>query len=449
MNAATGTYFDGDSAKACAVTLAATLSGMIVITGPGVEREVPATTIRVSDRLGNVPRFIYLAEGGVIETADNSWVDGILSTQRRGRLAGLIHTLESHQGLAAAGCVVLVALIALGLYFGPPRLARAIAGRVPPAIEARAGTVALASLKRFFAASTLPPRSRKMAELQLARLLPNTPAQDRPRLEFRVMHHDYPNAFALPGNIIVVTDGLMHLSPTDDELAAVLAHELGHLQLHHGMQSVLRNSFALLIVSGVTGDLSTLTSFAAALPVSILTKGYSRDLEREADQYGRDLLLARKIDPKNASAILFKMENVVGGARQSTYLSTHPSHGERQQLFGVLTPKEMAAIRAEGASNPKLTNRVSPIYPLNARINRREARVIVDFLVDETGAVQNAHIVSAGDTEFETQALAAVKQWRFTPGKKDFRVTATHMQVPIVFSLESPAPPAPAPTVVD
>jgi TonB family protein len=449
MNLATGTFFDGESAKGSAVTLAMTASGTIAITGSGVAQEVPPTAVHVSDRLGNIPRFIYVGDRGIVETADNAWVDAFLSAQRRGRLARLIHTLESHQGLATIGCVVLVAALALALYFLPPRLARAIAGRVPPAIEARAGAVALSSLDRFFGRSTLSPAMRKSAELQLVRLLPNTPVKDRPRLEFRVMNHDYPNAFALPGNIIVVTDGLMHLSPSDDELAAVFAHELGHLQLHHGMQSMLRNSFALLIVSGVTGDLSTLTSFAAALPISILTKGYSRDLEREADRYGRDLLLARKIDPKNASAVLFKMESVVGETRQTTYLSTHPSHDERQKIFGALTSQEMAAIRAEGTRIPKLSRHVAPIYPLDARMKDREGRVIVDFVVDENGAVQNAHVVSAGDTDFETQAIAAVKQWRFVPGKKNFRVVSTHMQVPIEFSLKKDNAPLPAPRPVE
>jgi TonB family protein len=449
VNTAIGTLFDGDSAKASEVTLDVTPSGTIVITGPEGAHEVPATAVRVSDRLGNIPRFIYVADRGVVETADNLWVDAFLSERRRGRLARLIHTLESHQGLATTGCVLLVALIALSLYFGPPRLARAIADRVPPAVEERAGTVALSSLNRFFAASTLPLSTRKLAEAQLARLLPNVPAKDRPRLVFRVMYHDYPNAFALPGNIIVVTDGLMHLSPSDDELAAVLAHELGHLTLHHGMQSVLRNSFALLIVSGVTGDLSTLTSFAAALPVSILTKGYARDLEREADRYARELMLARKIDPKNASAILFKMETVIGTSRQSTYLSTHPSDDERQQLFGILTSKEMAAIRATGMSNPKLSHRVSPSYPPTARAKNREGQVIVDFVVDEKGVVQNAHAVGAGDTDFETQAVDAVKQWRFIPGRKDFRAVSTHMQVPINFSLERGNRPVPPPAPID
>ena len=56
-------------------------------------------------------------------------------------------------------------------------------------------------------------------------------------------------------------------------IAAVLAHELGHVERRHGLQSVLRNSAALLVVSTITGDLSTLSTFSATLPFLLLQYG--------------------------------------------------------------------------------------------------------------------------------------------------------------------------------
>lgn len=157
-----------------------------------------------------------------------------------------------------------------------------------------------------------------------------------------------PNAFALPGNVIIVTDELVQLPASDDEIAAVLAHELGHLERRHGLQSLLRGSFAVLLVAAVTGDLSALTSFAGTIPLTILTAGYSRDLEREADRDALGLLRARGINPRAFSSALAKLDDAYASLqRNSTYVSTHPATAERMALFGVISPDERNVVLAD------------------------------------------------------------------------------------------------------
>ncbi|MBI5691959.1 MAG: energy transducer TonB [Verrucomicrobia bacterium] len=77
-----------------------------------------------------------------------------------------------------------------------------------------------------------------------------------------------------------------------------------------------------------------------------------------------------------------------------------------------------------------------PRYPEAARKAKRSGEVLVDFIVDTKGEVRGARAVRSTSKEFEAAAIEAVSKWRFRPGRKGGRDVATHMQVPIVFSLE-------------
>ncbi len=352
MNLATGTYFDGQSARGRTVTLEFSSGTTLRLTGEGLAEDIDLARLRVSDRLGEVPRFLYLPGDATIETSDNTIIDAVLGERQQSRGSRLIHTLESQQRIAVAACFLVLATIGTLGYFGPPVLARAVAQRVPTEIDQRIGTAALVTMRPYFGDSGLTARERGQVQTQLTRLSPPNSPRPHPRIEFRSMNGGLPNAFALPGNVIIVTDELVRLPASDDEIAAVLAHELGHLEKRHGLQSLLRGSFAVLIVASVTGDLSALTSFAGTIPLTILTAGYSRELEREADLYALALLRSRGINPQAFTTALVKLEASRASLnRNSTYLSTHPATEERTALFGKITDAERKAALSAPAAN--------------------------------------------------------------------------------------------------
>jgi predicted Zn-dependent protease len=140
------------------------------------------------------------------------------------------------------------------------------------------------------------------------------------------------NAWCMPGGKMAVYTGLLErLQPSDDELAAVMGHEIAHALREHGRErasQAMAQSIgvgvigALLGVSGTTRDLSQ-----ALLDVTINLPN-SRTHEVEADRIGVELAARAGFDPHAAISLWEKMQKI-GGGQPPQFLSTHPSHESR------------------------------------------------------------------------------------------------------------------------
>jgi protein TonB len=84
---------------------------------------------------------------------------------------------------------------------------------------------------------------------------------------------------------------------------------------------------------------------------------------------------------------------------------------------------------------PQARFQARPQYPFEMRRAGIAGEVVVDFIVDSNGDVQNAYSIKSSQREFESAAVLAVSKWKFKPGRKGGRNVNTHMQVPIVFTL--------------
>jgi protein TonB len=89
--------------------------------------------------------------------------------------------------------------------------------------------------------------------------------------------------------------------------------------------------------------------------------------------------------------------------------------------------------KLDKAPDPKF--QAKPVYPFEMRRAGIAGDVLVDFIVDSNGDVRNAYAARSSQREFEAAAVQAVSKWKFRPGKKGGRAVNTHMQVPIVFTL--------------
>ncbi len=152
------------------------------------------------------------------------------------------------------------------------------------------------------------------------------------------------NAFCMPGGKIVVFTGIMDkLQLSDDELAAIVGHEIGHALLEHGRarmsETVLKNAGINLASAyfGLSHAGSTALASAAQLAVTL---PYSRSHETDSDLVGIELAARAGYDPRAAVNVWKKMGAVSGG-QPPQILSTHPAHGTRIRDLEAAMPQVM------------------------------------------------------------------------------------------------------------
>lgn len=297
------TYFDGRSAVARAVTL--TLAeGVLHVRGDNVAREAPVAELRVSEPMGAAPRLISFPDGAHCEVRDHAGMARMLDAS--GFEDGFVVRLQKRWRWALASVAVTVAAVFAGYHWGLPAFSEWLAFRMPDAVLARLGGGTVETLDRIALGPSKLAESRQLdLTATLARLAPPAEARPRYRLLFRDGKRIGANAMALPDGTIIVTDQLVALAALDEEIIAVLAHELGHVDRRHGLRMLIQGSVVAFVVSFYLGDVS---SVAAGLPTLLLQARYSRDHEREADQYGAALLKANGISPRRLADMLAKLE---------------------------------------------------------------------------------------------------------------------------------------------
>jgi predicted Zn-dependent protease len=330
VSAVQADYFDGARSLRHPVTLL--FSGpRLKLVGQEVDLEYDLASVRISRRVANTPRWVYLPGGGACVTADNAALDryaGESALERR------VHHWESRPAYAVLSLLLIAAVVWFFIDRGVPVVADKIAQRIPAAVESEFGRRTLQALDAsVLKPSTLDADDQRALRESFAQLVALAGVRAGP-LEFRDSPAIGPNAFALPSGIIVVTDQLVDLSDNDDEVLAVLAHELGHVYHRHIMRSILESSATGFIVTSLTGDITSASALAAAAPTILLQTKFSRDNEREADAYAIDLMPRAGIAPANFVHILQRLEEQAKGKGTALpgFLSSHPPTPEREAL---------------------------------------------------------------------------------------------------------------------
>jgi predicted Zn-dependent protease len=169
-------------------------------------------------------------------------------------------------------------------------------------------------------------------------------AVDKPEFEweFTLLQRDEANAFCLPGGKIVVFTGLLDVAKTDDELAAVVGHEVAHAVAEHGAERIYRQQLTQRAVSAASGafadDPENFQRVAALLGAGAqlgLDLPWNREQESEADHIGIIYAARAGYDPEAAIEFWKKMQQASAGKSPPEYLSTHPSSATRvRQLQG-------------------------------------------------------------------------------------------------------------------
>jgi Zn-dependent protease with chaperone function len=243
----------------------------------------------------------------------------LFGTQRRQKTRGRFLGLVS---------LVALAVVGVALYFGTLAAARLAVRALPISVDEKIGAMAAASMT---AGGTLPDThsATVLVRSLVSELRPHSAI---PELDFRVEVIDDPqvNAFALPGGRLFVYTGLIRRAESAEQIAGVLAHEMAHATLRHGLQKVSQSLGIIAAVQLMIGDVGGLVAFGSQVAQESVLTSYSRSAETEADLEGARMLHAAGLDPLVMGEFfeILKHEHEQLPAVLA-WISTHPQHEDR------------------------------------------------------------------------------------------------------------------------
>lgn len=322
-------YYDGRTARRHSVTLTLEAGELLAHGESGLLLRAPLAHVRISEPMGRAPRTLTLADGSYFEVEDSArlrqWLRGAGVAD-----AARAYWMQQWRVVLAALCLMLTLGVA-GYAWGLPVASQWLAGHLPDSVARSASEATLSLMKEqgMLEPSTLTPARQQALRQQIeSTLAPQIATLPGYSLQF---HHSAlgPNAFALPDGAVVVLDPLVELAENDEEIVAVVAHELGHVAHQHGMRQMIQSTVVGVVVGAMLSDLS---SVASTLGAMLLESRYSREFEHEADDYAVHSLRAAGRNPQALASMLARLEKAAGEGEHGgvmSALSSHPETAER------------------------------------------------------------------------------------------------------------------------
>jgi predicted Zn-dependent protease len=164
------------------------------------------------------------------------------------------------------------------------------------------------------------------------KIVQNSDARQTPyQYDFHLLNDpEVVNAFALPGGQVFITQALFNKLDTEDQLAGVFGHEIGHVVARHGAERIAKEE----LTQGLTGAAVVAsgdyhTAQAAQMIAGLISMSYGRDQELASDDLGVRFMTQAGYDPEALIGVMKILEQVSGGQRQPEFLSTHPNPENR------------------------------------------------------------------------------------------------------------------------
>jgi Zn-dependent protease with chaperone function len=326
-------YFDGVSARALPANVAVEGAELRIGLGEQADRRMPLKQVQWPERQRHGARVAHLPDGAALHFDDAAAFDDWAN--RSGIRESWVVGAQQSWRWTLIGAALLVLVCGALYQWGLPWGARAVLAFVPGTVDKEIGDTAMRSIReQWLKPSELPIEKQKSVREAWARAVDR---YGQPGMQIDLHFHKSrigPNAFALPGGDVVLTDEMVKLvDGREDILVGVLAHEAGHVRHRHTMRLLTQ---ATLLGAGTAiafGDFSTLL---AAAPALLGHLGYSRDLEREADEEAIALLKANGLSPALMATMfenLRKYQREKNAPSLPIAFGSHPSDEERVARF--------------------------------------------------------------------------------------------------------------------
>lgn len=286
----------------------------------------------VSEKVGSIPRQIYFPNDWVFIAADQNALDAYLDQHLS---HSWLNRFESSWRWIVGGIFV-TACFSLGFYkFAVPWLTDTISSHLPDSVYESAGQQTLQTLEyAVLKPSTLPEARQAQLNQHFESLISHTAqvnAHGGPKVLLRSWEK-VPNAVTLADGTIIVSDQLVNLLSNDEQLDAVIYHELGHIHYAHVMKSVVKSSLISAGVALMIGDANGVADTVSSTAVFLATMHYSRELETQADEFAVTQLIEKNGKAqalKDVFTVLSHEQEERATAGLPAWLSSHPEMTER------------------------------------------------------------------------------------------------------------------------
>ncbi|MEE1654730.1 M48 family metallopeptidase [Microvirga sp. CF3062] len=338
-------FYDGESARRRTVSVKITPSSLDLHEGPDWIASWPAADIRRRDAPDGILRLTREEAHSLarLDIAD-------AETQSAIRLLCLhlddaVHREKTGRILFWSAAAALSILLCV--FFLLPILAERLTPLIPASYERRLGTAVDNQIRTIFSGKICKdPRGLAALETLVAQL---RGAQDLPAdIDVAVLESKVPNAIALPGGRIYLFKALLDEAESADEIAGVLAHEIGHAAHRDGLRKLIQAGGTSYLLGLLLGDV---TGGGAIVVVSryLVDSAYSRDAEMAADDFaGRSMTALGR--PAHPMALLLKrIEDKLGedddgnDFKIPAFLSTHPVTDQRLKALEKQVPSRPGA----------------------------------------------------------------------------------------------------------
>jgi predicted Zn-dependent protease len=150
---------------------------------------------------------------------------------------------------------------------------------------------------------------------------------DTGKMQIYVFQNSDVNAFALPGNNIVVYSGMISYCKCPEELCSVMAHEIAHIENKHIVKKLSKEIGIAVLITIAGGDAGA--EMLKELVRVVSSTAFDRNMEREADATAVEYLSKAHIDPNNLSNLMFRLAQKTDVPDKFEWISTHPSSKDR------------------------------------------------------------------------------------------------------------------------
>ena len=282
--------------------------------------------VRLDPPVGNSPRNVHLAQGWLFQT-QTPGASALLDEQLRSRL--LRHFEQFHPRLLAVALAAVLAAVAVWKWAIPVLVTLAV-WMTPATLKQQIDRGTLQSMDFAMAEPSQLSEAQQAVQQRVLATLVTASGLDPEtvNLQFRDLPGMGPNAFALPGGTVVLTDTLVETYGQDvDLIAGVLAHELGHVEEQHGLRRLYQSLSLYILIAMIAGDVGPILEELTLEGQTLLNLAFSRKHEMAADTYALMLLQTSGYD----SAGLKRFFTDIAKHDGASWASSHPLSVDRIQ----------------------------------------------------------------------------------------------------------------------